>query len=255
MKKIRLSVVLATFNEAKNISDCLESVKDITDEIIVVDGSSTDQTRELAKKAGARVFKVSNKPIFHINKQLAIDKAEGDWILQLDADERVTPALGQEILKTIKKRKPGGSAAFYLKRKNLFLGKFLKKGGQYPDAVIRLFKKGDAYLPCKSIHEQMVVKGKVDTLKNDLIHLTNPTIKDYFVRFNRYTDLEAQKIKRGELKANFLTHLMIKPSWWFLLTFIRHKGFMDGWRGFLFSYFSSLRFPIAYIKTKLKKGK
>ncbi|MBU0619005.1 DUF2079 domain-containing protein [Patescibacteria group bacterium] len=246
--KNKLSVVLATYNEAKNITACLKSVVQLADEIIVVDGSSTDKTRELAKKSGAKVFKTTNKPIFHINKQLAIDKAGGDWILQLDADERITPELAQEIKITIEQ--PGKTVAFYLKRKNLFLGKFLTKGGQYPDPVIRLFKKGRAYLPCKSVHEQMEVKGKISTLDQPMLHLTNPTLKDYFVRFGRYTDLEADKIKQGELTAGFFSYLLFKPLVWFGLTFIRHKGFVDGWRGFLFSLFSSLRFPTAYLKAK-----
>lgn len=243
----KLSVVLATYNEEKHLSDCLKSVKPIANEIIVVDGSSTDNTRQIAKNMGAKVYKTTNKPIFHINKQMAINKASGDWILQLDADERLTPELRDEIKKTIKN--PGKKVAFYLKRKNLFLGGFLKKGGQYPDPVIRLFKKDKAYLPCQSVHEQMKVKGPVGTLKSDMIHLTNPTLKDYFVRFRRYTDLDAQKIKSGEIKANFLTHLVFKPIHWFLLTFVRHKGFIDGWRGFLFSFFSSLRFPVSYLKS------
>ncbi|MDQ7001559.1 MAG: glycosyltransferase family 2 protein [Ghiorsea sp.] len=98
----KISVVLATFNEENNIGDCLKTIKDWADEIIVVDGESTDRTVEIAKKHGAKVFITSNKPIFHINKQMAIDKAKGDWILQLDADERVTPELRDEILKITK---------------------------------------------------------------------------------------------------------------------------------------------------------
>lgn len=251
MTKNKLSVVLAVYNEERNIKGCLDSVSSLADEIVVVDGASMDNTAQIAKSMGARAISAQKEIMFHINKQKAIDAARGDWILQLDADERVSPQLASEIKKTI--QNPGKYTAFYLKRKNLFLGKFLKKGGQYPDKVIRLFKNGQARLPCQSVHEQLQVDGPVGQLENDLIHLTNPTLKDYFIRFNRYTSLEAKKIQQGKIKANFFSFMLFKPIYWFLLTFVRHKGFMDGWRGFLFSFLSSLRFPVAYLKSKIKK--
>ena len=125
-----LSVALATYNEEKNLPSCLEAVKDWVGEIVVVDGSSTDKTREIAQKYGARVIKTTNKPIFHINKQMAIDACHGDWILQLDADEIMEPALKKEILTIIKK----GSDfdAFSLPRKNFFLAVGFQKGGNIP---------------------------------------------------------------------------------------------------------------------------
>src|SRR5581483_9317713 len=127
MKKVTVSVVLATFNEEKNLPDCLESVKNFADEIIVVDGTSTDKTVEIAKNYKAKVLVTTNPPIFHINKQKAIDMATKDWILQLDADERVTPALAKEIEQIINgdEEKNG----YWIPRKNWFLGRFLMKGG------------------------------------------------------------------------------------------------------------------------------
>ena len=100
-KSATLSIALATYNEQDNIVDCLKSLKGIATEVIVVDGSSTDQTRQLAKKHKAKVYKTTNKPIFHINKNLAIKKCKGDWILQLDADERLTPELKEEIAQVL----------------------------------------------------------------------------------------------------------------------------------------------------------
>ncbi len=278
-----VSVVLATFNESKNLEACLSSVKDITDDIVIVDGSSTDNTVDIAKKFGARVVVTDNPPIFHINKQKAIDLAKYEWILQLDADERVSPELGQEIIKLTKmkddeiekyqeslpKRKlflrhqkllekrdgnigtiHGNYAAFFLPRLNYFLGHYMRYGGVYPDGVIRLIRKGKAYLPCKSVHEQMTVDGKVGWLEHDLYHVDSPTFKRYLERNNRYTDLLASELK--EQKVNPLTpvkQLVLLPGWWFGLTYVRHKGYKDGWPGFVFSFFSSLRFPISYIKS------
>ena len=250
MTSPRLSVVLATFNEEKNLADCLNSVKDLADEIVVVDGSSTDKTRVIAKKMAARVIKTTNKPIFHINKQLAVDRAKGQWILQLDADERTTPQLNQEILHLIKAKKPK-YVGYYLPRKNWFLTRFLTKGGQYPDHVIRLFMAGKGHFPCQTVHEQIVINGPVGYLKHPLIHLSDTSFKRYLLRFNRYTSLDAQALKQQGIKPTFILafqYLLFKPLVWFLSTFIRHKGFVDGLPGFIFSLMSSLRFPVIYFK-------
>ena len=122
----KISVVLATFNEEKNLPACLESVKGLADEIIIVDGTSTDKTVEIAKKYGAKITITDNPPIFHINKQKAIDMATKDWILQLDADERVTPELAKEIKKTVSDT--SALNGYWIPRKNYFLGRFLLCG-------------------------------------------------------------------------------------------------------------------------------
>ena len=281
---MKLSIVLATRNEEKNIGACLQSVKDIADEMVVVDESSTDRTREIAKKYGAKVYKVKHEPIFHKTKQKALEKASGDWILQLDADERVTPELAEEIREVIemdasllKQRKTtakkqklferhqriiekrdgkigrstGEVVAFFLPRLNLFLGKPLVHAGVYPDAAIRLVKKGKARFPAKSVHEQMEIDGEVAWLFNDLEHHDSPTLKRYFNRMNRYTDLQAKDLAREKTPKNVLMLLFystIKPLFVFLKLYIRHKGFLDGVRGFLWSLFSALHYPIAYFK-------
>lgn len=255
----KISVALATYNEEENIKDCLESVRQLVDEIVVVDGSSTDKTREIAKKFGARIIKTTNKPMFHINKNMAIDACTGDWILQLDADERMTPELAKEIKTVVKRHKKGDPVVYWLKRKNYFLGRFLKKGGQYPDAVIRLFKKGKAWLPAKSVHEQMEVKGKVGWLKNDLIHWATLKFSRYLLRENRYATLEAIEMIKKKVPINpitFVKYLFVLPMRTFLLLFVRHKGFLDCWQGFVFAFFSGLHHAwafIKYYKMKLRK--
>lgn len=248
--QISLSVVLAVYNEAANIKDCLLSVKNLAAEVIVVDGSSQDKTRELAKAAGAKVFRVANQAIFHINKQLAVDKATGRWILQLDADERVSQELASEITKIIR-QKPSPFSGYYLPRKNFFLTRFLTKGGQYPDYVIRLFLNGKGKFPCQSVHEQIKIVGKVGYLTNPLIHLSDLHFNRYLMRFNRYTSLDAVNLFENHLQPNFimmLDYIFLKPLSWFFSTFFRHKGFVDGLAGFIFSLMSSLRFPVIYIK-------
>jgi len=246
--KIKLSVALAAYNEEKNLGRCLDSVKGWVDEIVIVDGSSIDKTREIAKKYGARVYKTANKPVFHILKQMAIDKCRGGWILQLDADEVVDKDLKNEILSIIKK----GSEldAFWIPRKNFFLGKWLRKTGQYPDPVIRFFKKGKARLPCKSVHEQMVVDGKVGWFKGHLFHYSNISFAEYLKRSNRYTTLTAQEMLDKKEKPGFWlfvrSALRVKKD--FFIRFIRCKGFLDGFPGFVFSLYSGLHHLAAYAK-------
>jgi len=282
--KTKLAVVFATRNEEENIARSLESVKEIADEIIVFDEGSTDRTREIAKRYGAEVFKVKHEPLFHITKQKAINKAKYDWILQLDADERITPELAREILKVIKmndeeiknrrfprkkkrlfkkhqrliEEREGGLGkktnevvAFFAPRVNMFLGKPLMHAGVYPDGVIRLFKRGKAWLPCKSVHELMEIDGEVAWLRGNLEHHDSPTFKRYLWRLNRYTELHAKELKVSKVKKNifvFIQYTIIKPVFTFLKLFFRHKGFLDGARGFIWSLFSGLHFPIAYFK-------
>lgn len=280
----KLSIVLATFNEEKNLAACLESVKDIADEIIVVDGASTDKTVSIAEKYYAKIKVVANQKNFHINKQKALDLATNEWILQLDADERVSKKLASEIEKVIlmdeqqkkdyqknlPKRelflrhqklldqrdgmigtKEGDYVAFFIPRLNYFLGRYLRFGGVYPDGVIRLVKKGHAHFPAKDVHEQMVIQGKVGWLSQELIHMADPTFKRYLERNNRYIDLITTQLKEEKTARNLVTRIryfVALPTWWFMLTFFRHKGFLDSWQGFVFSFFSALRFPRAYLK-------
>lgn len=245
-----LSFITSTFNEEKNLVDCLDSIKDIADEIIVVDGSSSDKTVEIAKNYGARVVVTDNPPIFLINRQKAIDLATKSWILNLDADERLTPELRKEI-EGILSNDDKGTDGYWIPRKNWYLGRYLMKGGVYPDYQLRLYRRGRVHFTLKDVHEQAIVEGKTAYLKYPMIHLSDPDFKRYFVRFNRYTDRIADDLKEKQNLKNPLQavdYLLAKPLYWFVLTYGRHKGFMDGWQGFVFSLFSAMRFPVGYTK-------
>lgn len=253
-KKSNISVCLATFNEEPDLPGCLASVKGFADEIIVVDGQSSDKTVAIAKKFGAEVTETLNHPIFHINKQKAIDQAGSDWILQLDADERVTPELWEELLRisTGKVEKlEGQPVAYWIKRRKMFLGKWIKKGGHYPDPVIRFFKRGKARLPCKSVHEQMEVRGKLGWLNGELIHLPTPSFSVYLTKDNRYSTLLGQELLMKDpglgLKQMFEYLFWIPFSTWFSM-FVRHKGYEDGFPGFVFAFYTGFTTINAYIK-------
>lgn len=249
-KNIKLSVAIAVYNEEKNIEACLASVNGLADEIIVVDGGSGDATVAIARKFTSRIIETDNPPMFHINKQKALDACAGDWILQLDADERVTPALKKEIREVIN----SGSSdvnGYFIPRKNYFWGHWMRKGGQYPDYVIRLVRRGKAHFPAKSVHEQIEIVGEPGYLTEPMDHISYRTKADYWRKAESYTSLAATQMKRDGVVNNpwtWLTYNMIKPQITFLSLLIRHKGFMDRWYGIVFAYFSALHFPITYRK-------
>lgn len=271
-----LSVVYATRNEEENIERSINSIKDIASEIILVDENSTDKTREIAEKFGAKVYLEPHHNIFHITKQKALEKAKSEWILQLDADEVVTPRLSKEIVsvvhgtpstvhsslfarhqKLIEERdgrigmNTGEIVGYFIPRRNMFLGKPLVHAGVYPDGVIRLLKNGKARFPQKSVHEQIELDGEVGWLSGDLLHYDSPTLARYLSRLNRYTDLQANELKEKHLQKNvwnLLLFTVFHPLFTFLNLYFRHKGFLDGVNGFLWSFFSATHFPIAYFK-------
>lgn len=286
---MKLSVCLATFNEAKNIHYALDSTINWVDEVIIVDGGSTDNTVALAKSYGVKVnvITTTNPPIFHINKQKAIDAATGDWILQLDADEEVTDNLRTEIERIANSEwQIADAIAYQIPRRNYFLGRFLMKGGVYPDYTIRLYKRGTMYFPCKDVHENVVPIDKriangewqitrggylpsksppnvggeerggnwLGTLENPMNHYSDPTFARYWHRWKRYCAIEASRVEENALRlyknANkylawkiifILKCIFILPTYWFFLSYFRHKGFMDGWQGLVFHFMSALR--------------
>jgi len=270
---MKLSLCLITFNEEKNIHYPLDSAYDLADEVVLVDGGSTDKTIEIAKSYGdkVRIIKTNNPKNFLINKQKAIEEAKGEWILQLDADEELSSELKQEIKKLFKpvsleSRVQNSESSvdpktnsefsilnfkfcgYNIPRKNWFLTRFLMKGGVYPDYVLRLYKKEGANFDLKDVHENVKIKGEVGYLKSPILHYADPNFGRYLARWNRYTTFEAEKLAKEGKKLNFFVYFFIKPHWWFLKTYFRHKGFMDGFPGFVFSLFSSIRFWSIYVK-------
>ncbi len=259
---MRLSVTLATYyGDVDLINRCLDAVKAIADEIVIVYGQSAEKlpkTKDispvLSQKYQAKVTLVPNDYAnFHRMKKLANDQATGDWILQLDTDEVVSPKLREEI-KRIISHNPVENG-FWIPRANYFLGRFLKKGGAYPDYTLRLYRRDFGNLPAKSVHEQAEVIGAVGYLKNDLLHYNCPTFGVYIEkRFNHYTDLMAKKIKGGFIRNVFWNFLFDKEQG-FLTIYLRHLGFLDGFPGFVWALFSGLHYPIAYFKSIYDQGR
>lgn len=240
----KLSVITLALNEEHNIAECLSSVQ-WADELIVVDSGSVDRTVEVAKGFTDKVLNVEWKG-YGATKNLALKQAKGEWVLWLDADERVTPELASEI-RSFLNREDTSVAAYNVARRAYFLGKWIKHSGWYPGRVTRLFRRDRAYFTETNVHEQLVVDGKIDGLQNDLLHYTDPTLYHYFAKFNKYTSLAATDMKAHGRHAS-LSDLLLRPPFMFFKMFLLRLGFLDGIHGFILAIVSSLYVFVKYAK-------
>lgn len=229
---MNISVVIITKNEQQDLPGCLDSVG-FADEVIVVDDQSTDKTVEIAKAAGAKVFK-RKLDGFATQKNFGIDKASNDWVLILDADERLSEGLQAEIQNL--NPKPG-VVAYQMNFQNHIGKRWLKHGGLYPDPHIRLFNKKFARYGEREIHEQLIIKGKTAKLQNDVTHYTYANFNEYKDKVKKYAKLEAAVDKK---RPSF-----IHPFRVFVIHYIKESGYKDGWAGFrsawLLAYYQILK--------------
>jgi len=238
---LTLSVVMVTENEEERIRDALESVKG-ADEIIVVDAMSRDRTVEIAREYTAKVFLEEWKG-FSAQKNSAIQKAGGDWILLLDADERVTPELWDEITGVV--RGKTGIRGYEIPRKSFFLGRWISHSGWWPDYTLRLFRRGTGRVSPRRVHERIDVDGPVGRLRSPLLHLTYQSISQFIRKADIYAGLSAREMaERGERFS--ITRLLFSPPATFIRMYIIQRGFLDGSHGFilagLYSYYTFLKY-------------
>jgi glycosyltransferase involved in cell wall biosynthesis len=236
-----LSVTLITKNEAANIEGCLRSVA-WAQEIVVVDQFSTDGTADIAKGLGARVYQESWKG-FALQKNSAVEKTTGDWILSLDADERITGPLKEEIEGTIGRK--DAFHGYFIARKNFFSGQWIRHGGWYPDYCLRLFKKGSGRFEERAVHEKVLVKGPTGYLRNPLEHYTYRSVADYVIRMERYSRLAALEIREGK-HPPLWSALTLRPAFTLLNMYLLRGGFLDGRKGLFlaasYAYYTFLKY-------------
>ncbi len=247
-----ISVVIITYNEEDRLEDALKSVAKLADEIIVVDSFSTDKTLDLAKKYTKRVYQ-REWTNFADQKNFANDKASLAWILSLDADERVSPELLEEIL-SIKESEPE-CVGFSIPRRVHYLGKWIRHSGWYPDRKIRLFRKEEARWEGEYIHEKLAIEGKIERLKGSIHHFTYRNIADHLERINNFSKLGAQKLYTQKKKARWF-HLIFLPFFRFIKSFFFRLGFLDGFVGLVISVLNGYAVFIRYAKLReiWKKG-
>lgn len=244
-RKPSLACVIITKNEELNIQDCLASVNWAT-ERIVVDAESTDHTAELARATGAKVF-VRPWPGFGAQKNYGMDQVSSEWILIVDADERVLQPLKLEIWSRIERWKESEPVAYEIPRKNFFYGEWVRHAGVYPDYQIRLFRKGSARYNDVPVHENLMVKGPIGKLSSPFEHFTERHIRDHFRKFGLYTTLAAQE-KGKTVHTVHARDLFFRPLVVFIKSYLLKQGFRDGVRGLIVSVFASMYTFVKYAK-------
>ncbi|MER3524831.1 MAG: glycosyltransferase family 2 protein [Ignavibacteria bacterium] len=240
----RVSVITLAYNEEHNIAECLASVR-WADEIIVVDSGSTDRTLELARRFTATVLEVPWQG-YGKTKNIALEHATGEWILWLDADERVPDELAAEMQEAIRRNDPV-IAGYSVARRAFFLGRWIKHCGWYPGRVTRLFRKAKSRFTESNVHEQVIVDGAIAPLRHDLLHFTDPNLHHYFQKFNRYTSLAAEDLQAAGKRFS-LFDIIVRPTFLFVKMYILKRGFLDGMQGFILCVVSAV-----YVFTKYAK--
>lgn len=226
MPEARVSVCIITLNEEQNIRECLESVRWV-DEIVVIDSGSKDRTVPICEEFGARVYQQPFKG-FRDQKNDALDKVSHEWILTIDADERVTDSLRDEISTLIKSSSE--IDGYFIPRINFYGTKCIKHSGWHPDYVLRLWKKSKGRWIGKNVHEKAEVNGKVGYCQGTLNHYSYRNVSDYLKRIDHYSSLSAQeKFLRGKRFSTL--RLLFKPILRFLKSYLWKLGFLDGTEG------------------------
>ena len=246
---MKISIALITLNEEANLPRTLESVRPLVrdgqGEIIVIDSGSTDRTLEIARSFGAKVFTESWKG-FAAQKNSALEKGVGEWMLQLDADEALEPELAEEINRAI--QQTGNLAGFWIPRKNFFLGRWIKHGGFYPDRKLRLIRRGAGKFEEYGAHPTIKVNGPTGHLKHALIHNAYPTLRGYIDHMNSYSSSGAEvAIDKGHGGFNLL-NIVVRPKLTFLYNYVFRLGFLDGREGFLLHLYHAVYVSWKYAK-------
>lgn len=221
-----LSVVVITKNEAFNLEACLMSLRFAT-EVIVLDNASTDGTPELARRLGAKVHHTDDWPGFGRQKNRAVALAQGEWILSVDADERVTPDLRAEIETAMGQ---GELSVFCFPRLSSYCGQQIRHSGWYPDFVVRLFRQGSAEFSDDSVHERLIPNGPVGKLKSPLLHDSFKSLESVVDKMNRYSTVSAVALHQRGRKASVVTAIG-HGAWAFVRSYILRAGFLDGQMG------------------------
>lgn len=216
------------------------------DEIVVVDAFSQDNTKEICARYTNRIFQRPWKG-FGDQKNFSINQAACDWVFILDADERITPELREEIEAVLGSKDEQGPVAFSVPRKNLYYGKWVKNAGCYPDYQLRLFRKGVGQLNDEEPHNKFVFEGKGGRLEAPLEHYTERTINDHFRKFRNFTTLAAMEREKRK-RVVYWADLVVRPLFTFYKYFVARKGFRDGMHGFLISGFASMYTFVKYAK-------
>jgi glycosyltransferase involved in cell wall biosynthesis len=236
-----ISAIIITKNEEKMIGDCLKSLE-FVDEILVVDTGNTDKTNQIAKKAGARIIKYSGQGSFAAWRNFGLKAAKNDWVLYIDADERVTPELRDEILS------PVSSSAYAIPRRNFIFGKEFKHSGQYPDYQKRFFKKSELIKWAGDVHEEPNFRGDLGHLKNPMIHLKEMTLSQMVEKTNKWSEIEAKLMFEAKHPPMNLFRFASALAREFWLRMVVQVAFLDGAEGIIYAIYQVFSKFTSYAK-------
>jgi len=245
---LRLSAIVIAKNEAANIADCLDSLH-FCDEIVVVDGGSSDETVALAKMKGARVVSAPDWRGYGAQKNLALSQAHGDWVLSVDADERVTSELAAEIQRAIADTDASG---YRIPRLSSFCGRDIWHSGWYPDYVLRLFRRQQARFSDDLVHERVICNEPIRYLREPLRHRTIVSLEDALSKIDRYSTAGAEMLVASGKRVYFFSG-SAHAFWTFLRTYLFRAGFLDGAEGFLIARYHAQTTFYRYMKAWLKR--
>ncbi len=248
-----ISVVISAYNEEEKIEDCLKSVKNLADEIIFIDNSSSDKTSQIAKKYTDKIFTLPNDPVMlNRNKNYGFAKADGKWIISLDADERITAELSSEIKKVVS---GGVYSGFEIPRKNIIFGKWIRHSIWWPDYNLRLFQKGAGKFPLKHVHEKLELVGEVGKLQNPMVHYNYQTVSQYIKKLdNTYTESEAQNFIQSGKDIHWFDAIRW-PIRDFVKTYFFQEGYKDGLHGLVLSQLQAFYSLVFFAKVWERKEK
>lgn len=252
---MKISVVISAYNEEAMIEDCLKSVKSVADEIIFVDNTSSDKTVQIAKKYTDKIYMRPNDPVMlNKNKNFGFGKATSDWILSLDADERLTPQLSTEIRKAIN-NKQSTINGYDIPRKNIIFGKWIAHSIWWPDYNLRLFRRGKGKFAEKHVHEKLEIRGEVGRLENPMIHYNYQTVAQFINKLNKtYTESETENFIKSSKSINWYDAIRW-PTNDFVKTFFLQKGYKDGLHGLVLSLFQAFYALVFFAKVWERKEK
>ena len=243
---MKISFCTIILNEEENIKELINNIKDIADEIIIIDSGSKDRGVDIAKSMGAKTF-FNEWTDYTTQKNFAISKAENEWVFVLDADERLSEELKENIKKT--KEKGTNKDGFLIARKSFYLGKWIKHSGWYPERRIRFFKKSKGKFYGRFVHEGLSFKGESEILKGDILHFSYKNISDHIDRINKYSLLAAKRKKEEGKRFSFLK-LVFSPITRFITHYFIRLGFMDGFQGILIAVFSAFYVFLREVKLR-----
>jgi glycosyltransferase involved in cell wall biosynthesis len=241
---MRISAVVIVKNEEAALPACLASLNWV-DEIIVLDSGSTDRTREIARNAGASVFESDDWPGFGPQKNRAISHATGDWVLSIDADERVTPELASQIRRVVSL--PDVVQAYAISRLSSYCGRYMRHSGWWPDYVTRLFRRGKARFTDDLVHERLIVDGGVGKLTGTLLHESFHSLEQVLEKINRYSSLSAEQMSTVG-KDGGVAKAVLHGIGAFLKAYVFKAGFLDGREGFMLAVSNAEGAYYKYVK-------